>query len=214
MVFITVCISEHGVIFPLRKSIFRCNVFGNLVTGLFLRVQLRDTWLDNQIEMSWNVIVDYIHVLSLMSVWAFEVVCRSLSLSAPHVVSIHLFHFKHSFFVSMVLYVPGLGVNLLSIAAVTEVGINAYFKESYVNYNTNEKTIIVGKRIGGKLYLLAITATKFWRSGNFSRCLQRHLLPSGTNVSLIELSNSKHIHIRYHFIRWAQEEKEIDVRHI
>ena len=96
MVFITVCISEHGVIFPLRKSIFRCNVFGNLVTGLFLRVQLRDTWLDNQIEMSWNVIVDCIHVLSLMSVWAFEVVCRSLSLSAPHVVSIHLFHFKHS----------------------------------------------------------------------------------------------------------------------
>ena len=68
---------------------------------------------------------------------------------------------QHSFSVSMVLYVPGLGVNLLSIAGVTEVGINVYFKESYVNFNTNKKTIIVGKRIGGKLYLLAITATKF-----------------------------------------------------
>jgi hypothetical protein len=37
---------------------------------------------------------------------------------------------QHSFSVSMVLYVPGLGANLLSIAAVTEVGINVLFKES------------------------------------------------------------------------------------
>jgi hypothetical protein len=81
----------------------------------------------------------------------------------------------------MVLYVPGLGVNLLSIAAVTEVGINAYFKESYVNYNTNEKTIIVGKRIGGKLYLLAITATKFDEAAIFHgaySAIYYHLAPT------------------------------------
>ena len=41
------------------------------------------------------------------------------------------------------------------------------------------------------------------------------------NMSSIDLTKNpkfhqltKHIHIRYHFIRWAQEEKEIDVRHI
>jgi hypothetical protein len=88
---------------------------------------------------------------------------------------------QHSFSVSMVLYVPGLGVNLLSIAAVTEVGINAYFKESYVNYNTNEKTIIVGKRIGGKLYLLAITATKFDEAAIFHgaySAIYYHLAPT------------------------------------
>jgi hypothetical protein len=58
----------------------------------------------------------------------------------------------------MVLHVPDLGTNLLSIAAVTEHGMTVHFVESLVNFNNFDKTFIVGKRIGRTLYHLAITA--------------------------------------------------------
>jgi hypothetical protein len=64
----------------------------------------------------------------------------------------------HSLSIKMVLYVPDLGTNLLSIAAVTEFGRTVHFVESLVNFNNFDKTVIVGKRIGQTLYHLAITA--------------------------------------------------------
>ncbi len=67
---------------------------------------------------------------------------------------------EHSVSVSMVLYVPNIGTNLLSIAAVTEVRITVHFIESFVKFNRNDQTVIVGERIGRNLYHLAITATK------------------------------------------------------
>jgi hypothetical protein len=64
----------------------------------------------------------------------------------------------HYLSIKMVLYVPDLGTNLLSIAAVTEFGRTVHFVESLVNFNNFDKTVIVGKRIGQTLYHLAITA--------------------------------------------------------
>ena len=55
-------------------------------------------------------------------------------------------------------HVPDLGANLLSIAAVTELGMTVHSVESLVNFNTFDKTVIVGKRIGRTFYHLAITA--------------------------------------------------------
>ncbi len=56
----------------------------------------------------------------------------------------------------MVLFVPGLGVNLLSIAAVTDVGLTVHFIESRVSFTKNKTIVIVGERVGRKLYHLAI----------------------------------------------------------
>lgn len=67
---------------------------------------------------------------------------------------------EHSVSVSLVLYVPNIGTNLLSIAAVTEVRITVHFIKSFVKFNRNDKTVIVGERIGRNLYHLTITATK------------------------------------------------------
>ena len=58
--------------------------------------------------------------------------------------------------VEMVLYVPGLGTNLLSIAAVTDVGLSVHFVGAHVNFTKNGTALIVGERVGRKLYHLAI----------------------------------------------------------
>lgn len=60
----------------------------------------------------------------------------------------------------MVLYIPGLGTNLLSIAAVTEVGITVHFVESSVTFNKNNAIVTVGKRIGRRLYHLHISVNQ------------------------------------------------------
>jgi|688.fasta_scaffold490630_1 hypothetical protein len=57
----------------------------------------------------------------------------------------------------MVLYVPKLGVNLLSIAAITEVGVAVHFIEASVNLNKEESVVMVGERIGKTLYQIAVT---------------------------------------------------------
>jgi hypothetical protein len=49
--------------------------------------------------------------------------------------------------IETVLYGPDLGVNLLSIAAITEVGITVHFIESYVSFNKNDSIVMVGERI-------------------------------------------------------------------
>lgn len=57
-----------------------------------------------------------------------------------------------------VLYVPGLGKNLISIAAVTELGWKVTFTGSQVQFNhSNNETVMVGKRVGKTLYLLDIS---------------------------------------------------------
>jgi hypothetical protein len=55
------------------------------------------------------------------------------------------------------LYVPDLGVNLLSIAAITEVGVTVHFRKYHVSFNKNDSIVMVGERIGRTLYHLAIT---------------------------------------------------------
>lgn len=57
------------------------------------------------------------------------------------------------------LYVPDLRTNVLSIAAVTELGMTVHFIKSLVSFNNSGKPVIVGKRIGKTLYHLAITAS-------------------------------------------------------
>jgi hypothetical protein len=58
----------------------------------------------------------------------------------------------------MVLYVSDLRTNVLSIAAVTELGMTVHFIKSLVSFNISDKPVIVGKRIEQTLYHLAITA--------------------------------------------------------
>lgn len=58
----------------------------------------------------------------------------------------------------MVFYVTDLRTNVLSISAVTELGMTFHFTKSLVSFNNSDKTVIVGKRIGRTLYHLAITA--------------------------------------------------------
>jgi hypothetical protein len=53
--------------------------------------------------------------------------------------------------------VPHLGVYLLSIAAVTEVGVSVHFIESNVSFNQNDTVAMVGECIGRTLYHFAIT---------------------------------------------------------
>lgn len=69
---------------------------------------------------------------------------------------------KRSAHIETVLYVPDLGVNLLSIAAITEVGVTVHFIESHVSFNKNNSIVMVGERIGKTLYHLAITVDPSW----------------------------------------------------
>ncbi len=64
---------------------------------------------------------------------------------------------KRTALIETVLYVPDLGLNLLSIAAITEVGVTVHFIESHVSFNKNDSIVIVSERIGRTLYHLAIT---------------------------------------------------------
>jgi hypothetical protein len=59
-----------------------------------------------------------------------------------------------------VLYVPGLGTNLLSIAAVTDLGWNVIFANTRVTFTAPESGLVmVGERVGSSLYLLDIHHT-------------------------------------------------------
>ena len=58
--------------------------------------------------------------------------------------------------IEKVLYVPGLGTNLLSIAAITDAGVNVQFIRSQVFFTLNKTVLMEGERIGRKLYHLAI----------------------------------------------------------
>ena len=53
--------------------------------------------------------------------------------------------------IEMVLYVPNLGVNLFSIAAITKLGVTVHFIEARVSFNKNESVVMVGERIGKTL---------------------------------------------------------------
>ncbi len=56
------------------------------------------------------------------------------------------------------LYVPGLGANLLSIAAVTDLGFSVTFVGTRVLFKCGEEVEMVCDRVGKHLYHLAITA--------------------------------------------------------
>jgi hypothetical protein len=55
-----------------------------------------------------------------------------------------------------VLYVPNLGTNLISIAAVTAVGLSVHFIETKVIFKKNKAVVMMGERIGKTLYHLSI----------------------------------------------------------
>jgi hypothetical protein len=63
---------------------------------------------------------------------------------------------ENTFTIEYILYVPGLGTNLLSVAAVTDVGLSVHFIETRVAISKNQTTLMVGERIGKSLYHLAI----------------------------------------------------------
>jgi hypothetical protein len=53
-----------------------------------------------------------------------------------------------------VLYVPGLGTNLFSIAAATSSGLEAHFSKDMVSFHHGDELVLTGKRSGNTLYLL------------------------------------------------------------
>jgi hypothetical protein len=55
-----------------------------------------------------------------------------------------------------VLYVPNLGTNLISIAAVTAVGLSVHFIETKVTFKKNKAVVMMGERIGKTHYHLSI----------------------------------------------------------
>ena len=89
---------------------------------------------------------------------------------------------ENTFTVEDILYVPGLGTNLLSIAAVTDVGLSVHFIETRVAISQNQTTLMVGERIGKSLYHLAICPKL---SNNhktkYSACFA---VPSSTSMAL------------------------------
>lgn len=58
--------------------------------------------------------------------------------------------------IESVLYVPNLGTNLISIAAVTAVGLSVHFIETKVTFKKNKAVVMIGERIGKTLYHLSI----------------------------------------------------------
>lgn len=58
--------------------------------------------------------------------------------------------------IERVLDAPGLGTNLISIAAVTNFGLSVHFIETRVTFAKGQAVIIVGERIGESLYHLSI----------------------------------------------------------
>ena len=56
-----------------------------------------------------------------------------------------------------VLYVPGLGINLLSVGSVTDQGRSVIFKEIEVTVNRENDVLMTGSRVGMSLYRLNIS---------------------------------------------------------
>lgn len=56
------------------------------------------------------------------------------------------------------LYVPKLGASLLSVAAITDLGLTVTFSGMKVFFKRGEKVEMVGERVGKNLYHMAITA--------------------------------------------------------
>lgn len=82
--------------------------------------------------------------------------------------------------IEKVLFVPGLGTNLVSISAVTDVGLSVHFIETRVTFAKNEVAVMVGERIGKSLYHLAITPKlSGFQPSNDSACFA---VPSPTSI--------------------------------
>lgn len=64
---------------------------------------------------------------------------------------------KNPVIIRKVLYVPGMGTNLFSIAAVTDLGWKVAFTGTRVHFTSeNGSPIMVGERVGRTLYLLDV----------------------------------------------------------
>jgi hypothetical protein len=69
-------------------------------------------------------------------------------------------HKKKVITLKKVLYVPGLGTGLLSIAAVTDLGWNVSFANTRATFTAPESgLVVIGERVGSSLYLLNIHHT-------------------------------------------------------
>ena len=95
--------------------------------------------------------------------------------------------------IKKVLYVPGLGINLFSIAAATDLGWKVTFVDTMVHISSEENTkIIVGERVGRNLYLLAIQARYKEEPTSFA-------LPSSVSPA-ISTWHRRLAHLNYHTI--------------
>jgi hypothetical protein len=72
---------------------------------------------------------------------------------------------KQSGLIKDVLYVPGLSVNLISIACVTENGYTVTFNNDTANVTKDDKIIMVGTRVGKTLYRLDISTDQLVTKG-------------------------------------------------
>jgi transposase InsO family protein len=89
---------------------------------------------------------------------------------------------KRTLAVDDVLYVPGLGTSLLSIAAVTDVGLSVHFIETQVFFSKDQTIVMIGERIGKSLYHLAIIPTLCDASqSQFSACFA---VPSASYMAI------------------------------
>jgi transposase InsO family protein len=89
---------------------------------------------------------------------------------------------ENTFTIEDILYVPGLGTNLLSVAAVTDVGLSVHFIETRVAISKNQTTLMVGERIGKSLYHLAIHPQL--SNNNKTKHSACFAVPSTTSVTL------------------------------
>jgi hypothetical protein len=73
--------------------------------------------------------------------------------------------------IKKVLYVPGLGTHLFSIAAVTDLGWKVTFTGTRVHFTSEYGNLIMtGERVGRTLYLLDIKSRSHWESQQSLAC--------------------------------------------
>ncbi|KAI9553811.1 hypothetical protein GHT06_019079 [Daphnia sinensis] len=67
---------------------------------------------------------------------------------------------KHKGTIMNVLFMPDIGVSLLSIPSITELGFNVYFQRRDIRITRGREIFMAGKRLGETLYQLDITSQK------------------------------------------------------
>lgn len=107
--------------------------------------------------------------------------------------------------IEKVLYVPGLGTNLISIAAVTDVGLSVLFVETRVSFTKDQVIVMVGRRIGNNLYQLSIIPKN--QHKNQTKDLACFVQPKPTDITTW---HQRLAHVSYKTITKMMSENLVD----